>query len=79
MTKLTEEIDETVLSKDMKGRTLNSLTDSYHDILKTLSEEEDDTVVQHKKYKSWKLKENLIQHYKDRLESQIWCALKVCL
>ena len=30
--KLTEDIDKTVLSKDMKVRTLNSLTDSYNDI-----------------------------------------------
>ncbi len=65
--KLTEDIDKTVLSKDMKVRTLNSLADSYNDILKTLSKEEDGTVVQHKTYASWKLKGKLIEHYKDRL------------
>jgi len=65
--KLTEDIDKTVLSEDMKVMTRNSLTDSYDDILKTVSEEEDETRVQQKKYRSWKLKERLIQHYKDRL------------
>ena len=47
--------------------TLKSLTGSYDDILKTLYEEEDDTAGQHKKFRSWKLQEKLIQHYKDRL------------
>ncbi len=65
--KLTEDIDKTVLSKYMKVRTLNSLTDSYDNILKTIAEEEGVSIVQHKKYRSWKLKEKLIQHYKDRL------------
>ncbi len=51
----------------MKVRTLNSLTDSYDNILKTIAEEEGVSIVQHKKYRSWKLKEKLIQHYKDRL------------
>ncbi len=65
--KLTEDIDKTVLSKYMKVRTLNSLTDSYDNILKTIAEEEGVSIVQHKTYRSWKLKEKLIQHYKDRL------------
>jgi len=65
--KLTEDIDETVLSKYMKVRTLNSLTDRYDNILKTIAEEESVSIVQHKKYRSWKLKEKLIQHYKDSL------------
>ncbi len=60
--KLTEDIDKTVLSKYMKVRTLNSLTDSYDNILKTITEEEGVSIVQHKKYRSWKLKEKLIQH-----------------
>ena len=62
--KLTEDIDKTVLSEDMKVSTLKSLTDKYDD---TLSEEEDETPAQHKKCRSWRLKEKLIQHYKNKL------------
>ena len=50
--RLTEDIDKTILSKDMKVRTLNSSTDSYDNILKTISEEEGVSIVQYKKYRS---------------------------
>lgn len=64
---LTEHINKTLLSKDLRVTTLSSLTDNYIDILRKVSEVQDETNDQDKKYKSWKLKEKLLQHYNDRL------------
>lgn len=53
---LTEELTKTVFSKDMTVTTLSAVTVSYIGKLKEPT-----------MYKSWKLKEKLIQHYRDKL------------
>lgn len=57
---LTEEIDQTLLSQNMSVTYLSSVTDNFHRNLEMFSTDAS-------KYASWRLKEKLQNHYKDKL------------
>lgn len=57
---LIEQIDQTLLSQDVNVTSLRSLREHFENNLKILSTDA-------AKYASWKLKEKLLKHYKDKL------------